>query len=182
MHSYTHDIAIRPIQPHEINEVREILLDITLKLQPVPCKDKAELIEIIEKSRDLENLNTIPEIYGSNPFVMLYDNTIIGMGTLKRLESEICELKRLFFKKKDFRGKGLGCRMLTHLLHRAVELGYKKMRLTIFNPANQQNALALYKKCGVSEIEPYTHTGTKLFLEKILDYNNPHPLKEYKKP
>ena len=71
---------------------------------------------------------------------MLHNDCIIGMGALKKIASEVCEIKRLFFK-KSFRGKGLGRRMLIHLLRQAAEVGYLKIRLTVYN--SQQQAAQL---------------------------------------
>lgn len=101
-------------------------------------------------------------------FLVLVDNgKVVGTGAIRKLNDEICELARLWFL-KEYRGKGLGKKMTTQLLEFAKTHGYTKIRLDVYRPEVQTQAVALYKKLGFYEIEPYNTSDSKLFMEKIL--------------
>lgn len=98
---------------------------------------------------------------------MIKNNKVIGMGAIKRLDPEVCELKRMFFA-HEYRRQGLGSKMLASLLKHAKELQYKRMRLDLYNPVTQIGAVNLYKKFGFYEIEAYKKSRANLFMEKVL--------------
>ncbi len=75
---------------------------------------------------------------------MLKDDQVMGTGAIKYLDNEICELRRLFFA-REYRGLDFGSKMLTNLVQCAKKLGYKKMRLDVYNPEKQIAAVNLFK-------------------------------------
>ena len=106
-------------------------------------------------------------------FLVMLDGTkVIGMGALQYFNAEICELRRMFFR-PEYRGRGLGSKMVTRLLQIAGEFGYKKIRLTVYNPSKQVAAVGLYKKFAFCEIAAYNdNPKVKLSIEKLLPINN----------
>ncbi len=85
--------------------------------------------------------------------LMEWDGQLAGCGALHKLESEICEMKRLYLR-PQFRGKGLGRTMAEWLIAEARELGYKRMRLDTVGPV-MKDAVAMYRRLGFKEITPY---------------------------
>jgi len=81
---------------------------------------------------------------------MTDEEEIIGTGTIRKLKSNICELKRLWLL-PQYHGKGLGYRMMQELLSFARERGYERVRLET-DPVYQKRAVEFYKRLGFNEI------------------------------
>lgn len=109
-------------------------------------------------------------------FLAYSDKKLAGCIALRKLENEICEMKRLFVR-EDFRGKRIGISLIDKLLAEAPNIGYKKMRLDTF-PPKMGKAVELYKSYGFYEIEPYYHNpyGETLYMEKILEAKSKTPI------
>ncbi|HZN37544.1 MAG TPA: GNAT family N-acetyltransferase [Planctomycetota bacterium] len=102
------------------------------------------------------------------------DATAAGIVALRRLEPDVCEMKRLFVR-PEFRGVrttdglSLGRALASEVVNRARELGYRRMRLDTI-AGKMDAAIALYRSMGFVEIAPYCDSpvpGT-LFMEKRL--------------
>jgi ribosomal protein S18 acetylase RimI-like enzyme len=79
-----------------------------------------------------------------------------------------CEMKRLYIR-PEFRGQGLGKRLVTTLLDAARQLGYERMLLDTL-PGKMDQAIALYRRFGFREIAAYYHNPVAgaLFMELLL--------------
>jgi len=78
---------------------------------------------------------------------------LAGCGALHELSPEICEMKRLYLR-PQFRGKGVGRAIAERLISDAREIGYGRMRLDTVGPV-MKDAVAMYRKLGFKEIDPY---------------------------
>ena len=109
--------------------------------------------------QDFENeVATLPGKYAlpEGRLLLAYDdNDLAGCIALRKLEDGVSEMKRLFVR-NDFRGTGIGIKLIEQLIADAREIGYSKMRLDTY-PPKMGKAVNLYKAHGFVEIPPYYH-------------------------
>ena len=123
-----------------------------------------ELLLEYWKSRDLSlsvfnfdrELAELPGEYAPPSGKLLlasYNGESAGCVALRKIDSEICEMKRLYLRER-FRGLGLGRDLALAIIAEARRMGYRKMRLDTIGPSMQE-AVALYKRLGFREIARY---------------------------
>ena len=96
------------------------------------------------------------------------DDKLAGCIALRKLEDNICEMKRLFVRNR-FRGARIGVLLIERLIADAREIGYQKMRLDTF-PPKMGKAVKLYESHGFRPIAPYYENpyDAVLFMELTL--------------
>jgi putative acetyltransferase len=82
-----------------------------------------------------------------------YEGQLAGCIALHKLEDGVCEMKRLYLR-PPFRGKGLGRILVERIIAEARQIGYQRMRLDTVEPV-MKDAVAMYRKFGFREIDPY---------------------------
>ena len=110
-------------------------------------------LEFQNFNKEVENL----EDQYSRPEGVIYiiynqENYPIGCFGIRKLDSSISELKRMYLK-EGYRGLGFGKKMMEKAIEAGKEMGYKKMRLDTLSTMDA--AIGLYKSVGFYEIESY---------------------------
>jgi len=83
-------------------------------------------------------------------FVLLNGEAVIGTVALHHEADTVCELCRMYLA-PQYRGHGLGRRLLEHALREARERGFKEVRLKTASVLVE--AISLYKRAGFSTLE-----------------------------
>jgi putative acetyltransferase len=82
-----------------------------------------------------------------------YEGQVVGCVALHKLDSRICEMKRLYLRPQS-RGKGIGRALAERIIAEARRIGYQRMRLDTVEPV-MKDAVEMYRKLGFREIAPY---------------------------
>jgi len=98
----------------------------------------------------------------------LVDDQLAGCVALRKIGDGVCEMKRLFVR-EDFRGQGLGRKLIDAVIEAAREIGYQQMRLDTL-PMKMKSAIGIYRSLGFKEIGPYYENPVAgaLFMEMAL--------------
>jgi putative acetyltransferase len=101
------------------------------------------------------------------------DDQLAGCVALRKLEPNVCEMKRLFLR-PSHRGRGLGRVLVEAIIDEARKLGYTLMRLDTL-PGRMDQAIALYRLIGFVEIAPYYENPVEVakFMELNLGATRP---------
>jgi len=104
---------------------------------------------------------------GGTYLVAWEDGAAMAGGGVRRLDGDVAEIKRMYVR-PEARSRGLAGALLAALTDAAVALGYRAVRLD--TGPKQVHALALYRKSGFVEVEPYNDNPFACFWgEKVLD-------------
>ncbi len=102
-----------------------------------------------------EELATLPGRYGPPSGAILLatcDNRTAGCVALRLIESQTCEMKRLYVR-PEFRGRGVGRALAVAIVAEARRAGYRRMLLDTLE--SMQAARGLYASLGFRPTAPY---------------------------
>jgi putative acetyltransferase len=131
--------------PAQIAQARELFLEYAESLGFSLCFQSFD-----------QELSGLPGDYAppdGRLLVAEYRGQLAGCVALHRLESEVCEMKRLYLR-PQLRGRGVGRALAETAIAEARAIGYRKMRLDTVAPV-MPTAVAMYRRLGFVEIEPY---------------------------
>jgi len=148
------NLITRPVViPDDLQSVRQLWFDYLRwgnnKMQDLYGVHPHNAQEAVQ--HDIEYINKFQPPDGQL-IVALYQGKICGLGSLKRIDDEIGEIKRMFVD-PAFRRVGAGRAILESLLEEAGNAGYKKVRLD--SPKFMEAAHALYRSIGFRDIPAY---------------------------
>jgi len=141
---------IIPYQPSHADAVRSLFVEINHELAP-PGMERA-FADYVERAltKEIGDVAGYYDRQGGNGFwVMLLNDSVIGMVGLERQTSEAVELRRMYLN-KAFRGRGLADRLLDRAEAEARTLGYHLMVLS--TAEIQLGALTFYRRAGFQEV------------------------------
>ncbi|MCF0040501.1 GNAT family N-acetyltransferase [Dyadobacter fanqingshengii] len=95
------------------------------------------------------------------------DIQLAGCAGIRRLDDDTSELKRMYVR-PDFRGFGLGKKLLDRAIATAAALGYKKIRLDTLS--SMTKARNLYESSGFEPIDPYYFNPIEdtIYMERVI--------------
>jgi len=135
----------QPESPDQIAQARELFLEYADSLGFSLCFQSFD--------KELEGLPGDYAPPDGRLLVAEYRGELAGCVALHKLENEICEMKRLYLR-PQLRGRGVGRALAEAIIAEARAIGYRKMRLDTVEPVTP-NAVAMYRRLGFVEIEPY---------------------------
>jgi len=139
-------LTIVPVESAEqLNTVRKLLLEY--------WENRKLEMYVFNFDQELAGLPGAYAPPAGRLFLAQWENEPAGCVALRKLEPDICEMKRLYLSPK-FRGKGIGKILAEFIIQQARDIGYKRMRLDTIQ-SNMQEAIALYRQLGFTEIAPY---------------------------
>jgi putative acetyltransferase len=87
-------------------------------------------------------------------FSLRRDGDLLAVGALKELDPEHAEVKSMHTA-EGVRGRGIGRRMIEHLIAAARERGYRRLSLETGSMAAFAPARSLYTRVGFRPCEPF---------------------------
>jgi len=161
-------IKIRQINPDEIPFAKQLIYRVAHQVFH-DTRSLKESMAYYESQGQLHDIDDLQQTYFDNSgifLVMTDDDQIIGTGAIRKIDEEICELKRLWLL-FEYHGKGLGYRMMQELFAFAREKNYQRMRLET-ERGHQNRAFDFYKRLGFYEIPRYSDNEDDVAMEMTL--------------
>ena len=116
-----------------------------------------------------EEVGALERIYGAPDgclLLMRAGGAAIGCIAVRRLDAEVCEMKRLYVR-PEARGDGKGRTLAEEAIRWARERGYARMRLDTL--LSMEAAQRLYRSLGFQETAPYyDNPNAAIFMERSL--------------
>lgn len=130
-------------------------------------KDLGFNLSFQDFNTELDDLKSMYAHPDGAAYVLRKNNMTIGCIAVRKLETNIAEIKRMFVR-ETARGKGYGKLLLDCALVACHELGYERVRLDTLD--YMKPAIQAYKNASFYEIPAYRHNpfDNAVFMEKVL--------------
>lgn len=151
---------IQATLPQHIEQARALFLEYAESLSFSLCFQSFD-----EEVKSLPGAYAVP---AGRLLLAHYDQQAAGCVALRKLETSVCEMKRLYVR-PTHRGKGLGRILVERVIAEARGIGYQRMRLDTI-ASSMPDAIELYRKMGFREIPPYRANPIEgaLYMELLL--------------
>src|SRR5690349_22065325 len=109
-------INIRPIKPDEVATAKQLSYRVAHQVFQ-DTRPLEESMAYYESQGQLHDLDDFQKTYFDNAgifLVMTHGDQVIATGAVRKIDHEICELKRLWLL-FEYHGQGLGYRMMQEL-------------------------------------------------------------------
>ncbi len=161
-------IKIRRIHPDELPFAKQLIYRVAHQVfqDTRPLEDSIAHYESQGQLQDIDDLQQKYFDHGGIFLVMTDDDQIIGTGAIRKIDDEICELKRLWLL-FEYHDQGLGYRMMQELFTFAREKNYQRMRLET-DRDHQKRAFDFYRRLGFYEIPRYSDNKDDVAMEITL--------------
>lgn len=149
-----------------LNDIRALFREYTAEVMSEPrFQHYLSLQNFEEELAKLPYKYALPE---GALLLALVGNEAAGCVAIKKLEKNICEMKRLYVR-PQFRDLKLGRKLAEAIIEKAQAIGYERMRLDTM-PGYMDRAIALYESLGFERIEAYNDNPIRnsVFLELVL--------------
>lgn len=148
------------------NELKELFTEYTDMLIENDPEFK-KYLDIQNYDHEIENLE---EKYGmpkGRIYIAYCDGEAAGCIAMRKIDSENCEMKRLYVKPK-FRGKHIGSILVERIIEDAKRENYNYMLLDTL--PFLKSAIYMYRKYGFYEIDSYNDSpmDTSIYMKKVL--------------
>jgi putative acetyltransferase len=131
-------VLIQAALPEHIEQTRALFLEYAQSLGFSLCFQSFD-----------EELKSLPGAYAAPSGRLLLaqcGQQAAGCVALRRLEGNICEMKRLYVR-PAYRGQGLGRILVERVIAEARGIGYERMRLDTI-ASSMKDAVELYRRMG----------------------------------
>ena len=139
----------------QLNHVRDLIRAFVAWHRQRHQADLSLIDQYFDAKAFEEELATLPGKYAppkGRLQLALYDDQPAGCIALRELDTQICEMKRMFVY-PELQGKGIGRALAETLIREAQTIGYTRMQLD--TSVRQVEAQNLYRSLGFKEITPY---------------------------
>ena len=103
---------------------------------------------------------------GGRLLLALWDGIPAGCAALRKLDTQSCEMKRLYVR-PEFRGRRIGRMLVQRILSDAREIGYRRMLLDTLPFLDR--AIQMYRNAGFYEIPGYNDSPMSTSIYMRLD-------------
>lgn len=145
-------LVIQPLSEDQVESAKSVITEVCLEFFGRP-------------PLDFDDMHNISAHYAppSGKFLVLMDGgQLVGTGAIRRIDNEVCELKRMWFL-PAYRRRGYGAAMSERLLSFARSSGYKCVRLDT-SPILER-ACKLYRRLGFQVVDRYNDGPCDIFME-----------------
>jgi putative acetyltransferase len=157
-------ITIRPLLVEEIPAAKHVILSVAYGIYGW-SGSLEDSIRHFESTGEFADMDQVETHYFQNDglfLTVLDDDTLIGSGALRKMDSETAELKRMWLL-ESHHGKGIGYQVIKRLFEFAQTKGYNRIRLQ--TGSEQTRAFAFYKRIGFYEIASYNDKNGEISME-----------------